>query len=107
MAIIDLSSKPQFHTQVIFDELASPPIQSEEGVSRVTSAPFHVQINAIPDDGTSMDLQVRVNPDADWVTVITYTAETTPTVYVFGHDRVNFVRTVRNGAGVFKVYVQG
>lgn len=107
MALIDMSKVKAFASQCIYDTAAAIPVVGEDSdTSRVAVTPFHVQVDAIP-VGTVVQLQCRVCEEAEWVSIIDYTSEMTPTVYVFGHDRVNFVRTVRQGAGDVKVFIQG
>lgn len=81
-------------------------VPAEEVTSKVAPAPFHLQIDAIP-AGASALVQARIHPDAEWVTIRTYTDADTPSVYVFGGDRFNFVRVVHSGVGDFKAYTQG
>lgn len=107
MATIKMDAVKAFPSQLIYDPAAAKPVIGDDAdTSKVAVAPFHVQVDAVP-VGTVIELQCRISDTADWVPIITYNSDNTPTVYVFGHDRVNFVRTIRQGTGNVKVHIQG
>ena len=107
MAIVKMDTVKAFPSQLIYDPAATIPLIGDNvNTSRVAVAPFHVQIDTIP-AGTVIQVQGRVSSEAEWVPIRDYNSSNTPSIYVFGHDRVNFVRTTRQGSGNVKVHIQG
>lgn len=107
MTTIDMSLKPSFPVQVIFDTAAIIPINGvDANTSQVARVPFALQIEPVP-DATTVVVETRLHASATWVTASTLTGPViVPTIITY-LVRLNFVRVRRSvGIGAIKVYAQ-
>lgn len=96
----------KYKVNVIFDTAATIPINDGNvDNSKVLASPSAIQIQNIP-AGTSVNINARVSPDADWVLLKNFTSTDGKVLYHFGVTYYNYVQVVRVGVGAIKAFAQ-
>ncbi|MCK5307034.1 MAG: hypothetical protein KAJ73_00345 [Zetaproteobacteria bacterium] len=105
MATVNPQTSPKFPASKIYDPASS--VGEDANTSNTVRGPSYVAIEGMAPTLTSVTLQVKIHPDADWHDYLDIDVTTPNALVEFsGNQPPNFVRVVRVGAGDFVVYAQ-
>ncbi len=104
MSLTKLSESPRFPARKIYDSADAAFQGSDANTSVIVTAPFHIQVDAVP-AATTVQIEGRLTAEGAWAILNTLT-DSAAQIITFDKP-MNFVRATRSGVGAVKVYAQG